>query len=47
MYMSGPPLHPLAIALTARFRRAFGDRYPISFTGGVESGNFAERWPWA
>ena len=42
MYLSGPPLHPLAIALVARFRRAFGDRFPISFAGGVESTNFAD-----
>ena len=42
MYMSGPPLHPLAIALVARFRRAFGDRFPISFSGGVDSTNFAD-----
>ncbi len=42
MYLSGPPLHPLAIALVARFRRAFGDRFPISFAGGVEATNFAD-----
>ncbi len=42
MYLSGPPLHPLAIALVARFRRAFGDRLPVSFSGGVDEGNFAE-----
>jgi putative selenate reductase len=42
MYLSGPPLHPLAIALVARFRGAFGDRFPISFSGGVEAINFAD-----
>ena len=42
MYLSGPPLHPLAIALVARFRRAFGDRFPISFAGGVDAINFAD-----
>ena len=42
MYLSGPPLHPLAIALVARFRRAFGDRLPISFAGGVDATNFAD-----
>ena len=42
MYLSGPPLHPLAIALVARFRGAFGDRFPISFAGGVEATNFAD-----
>ncbi len=41
-YLSGPPLHPLAIALVARFRRAFGDRLPVSFSAGVEEGNFAD-----
>ncbi len=42
MYLSGPPLHPLAIALVARFRRVFGDRLPVSFSAGVEEGNFAD-----
>lgn len=42
MYLSGPPLHPLAIALVARFRRAFDDRVPVSFSAGVEDGNFAD-----
>ncbi len=42
MYLSGPPLHPLAIALVDRFRRTFGDRLPISFAGGVDATNFAD-----
>jgi putative selenate reductase len=42
MYLSGPPLHPLAIALVKRFRRAFGDRLPVSFSGGVDEVNFAD-----
>jgi putative selenate reductase len=42
MYLSGPPLHPLAIALTARFRRVFDDRLPVSFSGGIDEGNFAD-----
>jgi putative selenate reductase len=42
MYLSGPPLHPLAIALVDRFQRAFGDRFPISFAGGVDQTNFAD-----
>ncbi len=42
MYLSGPPLHPLAIALVARFRGVFGDRLPVSFSGGVEEENFAD-----
>ena len=42
MYLSGPPLHPLAIALVARFRRVFGDRIPVSFSAGVDEGNFPD-----
>jgi putative selenate reductase len=42
MYLSGPPLHVLAMALVRRFRRTFGDRYPISFSAGIEAGNFAD-----
>ena len=42
MYLSGSALHPLAIALVDRFRRTFGDRFPISFSGGVDEGNFAD-----
>jgi len=42
MYLSGPPLHVLAAALVDRFRREFGDRFPISFAAGVDRGNFAE-----
>ena len=40
MYLSGPALHPLAIALVDRFRRTFGDRFPISFSGGDRRGQF-------
>jgi putative selenate reductase len=42
MYLSGPPLHVLAMTLVARFRRAFGDRYPISFSGGIDRVNFPD-----
>ena len=42
MYLSGPPLHALAVALVARFRQTFGDRFPISFAGGINSANFAD-----
>lgn len=42
MYLSGPPLHMLAIELTARFRAAFGDRFPISFSAGITLDNFAD-----
>jgi putative selenate reductase len=42
MYLSGPPLHPLAIALVAQFRSVFGDRLPVSFSGGIDEVNFAD-----
>jgi putative selenate reductase len=42
MYLSGPPLHVLAIALVKQFRDRFGDRYPISFSAGIDVGNFAD-----
>lgn len=42
MYLSGPPLHVLALHLVRRFRRAFGDRFPISFSAGIERANFPD-----
>ncbi|MFI5280210.1 MAG: glutamate synthase [Gemmatimonadales bacterium] len=42
MYLSGPPLHVLAMHLVRRFRRSFGDRYPISFSAGIERANFPD-----
>lgn len=42
MYLSGPPLHVLALNLVQAFRRAFGSRFPISFSAGVDRGNFAD-----
>lgn len=42
MYLSGSPLHVLAIELVARFRAEFGDRFPISFSAGIDVGNFAD-----
>lgn len=42
MYLSGPPLHVLAMLLVRRFRRTFGDRFPISFSGGIDAANFAD-----
>jgi putative selenate reductase len=38
-YMSGPPLHVLAMQLVARFRREFGLRVPLSFSGGIDALN--------
>ncbi|HTN51954.1 MAG TPA: hypothetical protein VML50_06090 [Anaeromyxobacter sp.] len=42
MYLSGPPLHVLAVALVRRFREAFEDRFPISFSAGIDAGNFPD-----
>jgi putative selenate reductase len=42
MYMSGLPLHVLAMVLVRRFRSVFGDRFPVSFSAGIDDGNFAE-----
>ena len=42
MYLSGAPLHALAIMLVGHFRERFGDRFPISFSGGVDDTNFAD-----
>jgi len=42
MYMSGLPLHVLAMVLVRRFRSVFGDRFPVSFSAGIDDGNFAD-----
>ena len=42
MYLSGPPLHVLAMQLVARFRQQFGDRYRVSFSAGIDFRNFAD-----
>lgn len=42
MYLSGPPLHVLAVNLVGRFREVFGDRFPISFSAGIDRENFAD-----
>jgi putative selenate reductase len=42
MYMSGMPLHVMAMALVQRFRSVFGDRFPVSFSAGVDETNFAD-----
>lgn len=41
MYLSGPPLHVLAVTLADRFRKATGGRFDISFSAGVDMQNFA------
>jgi len=42
MYLSGAPLHVLAMHLLRRVRRTFGDRFPISFSAGIERANFPD-----
>jgi len=41
-YLSGPPLHVLAMNLVRRLRGHFGTRIPISFSAGIDRGNFAD-----
>lgn len=41
-YLSGQPLHVLAMSLVARFREVFGDRLPISFSAGIDAKNFPD-----
>ncbi|MEK7744036.1 MAG: glutamate synthase [Elusimicrobiota bacterium] len=42
MYLSGPPLHVLAIQLAHRLRKAFGDSVPVSFSAGIDRFNFPD-----
>lgn len=42
VYLSGPPLHVLAMHLVRRFRQTFGDRFPISFAAGIDRHNFPD-----
>jgi len=42
MYLSGTPLHVLAMQLVRRFRGEFGDRLPISFSAGITRANFPD-----
>jgi putative selenate reductase len=41
MYMSGPPLHVLAMNLIRKFRNAMGRTIPTSFSAGLDSHNIA------
>ncbi len=41
MYLSGPPLHVITLALANRFRQEMGPEMPISFSAGVDRKNFA------
>ena len=40
-YLSGAPLHVLAMTLVERFRERFGSTIPVSFSAGIDKGNFA------
>ncbi len=42
MYLSGPPLHVLAMHLVQKLRGTFGDRFPVSFSAGIERANFPD-----
>ena len=42
MYMSGAPLHVLAMNLVARFRECVREPIPISFSGGIDAHNMAD-----
>jgi putative selenate reductase len=42
MYLSGPPLHVLAMELSARVREAVGADLPISFSAGVDAKNYPD-----
>ena len=41
-YLSGPPLHVVAMHLVRRFRHAFGDSLPISFSAGIDRDNYPD-----
>ena len=40
MYLSGQPLHVIAVSLVAEWRAAVGTRYPVSFAAGIDRRNF-------
>jgi len=42
VYLSGQPLHILAIHLVEQFRERFGDRIPISFSAGIDRKNYPD-----
>jgi putative selenate reductase len=42
MYLSGAPLHVLAVHAAARFAEATAGRYPLSFSGGIDRTNFPD-----
>jgi putative selenate reductase len=42
MYLSGAPLHVLAMNLVGRFRERFGDSVPVSFSAGIDKLNYPD-----
>jgi putative selenate reductase len=42
MYLSGAPLHVLAMHCVERWRNSLGNEIPISFSGGIDQHNFAD-----
>jgi putative selenate reductase len=42
MYLSGAPLHVLAMHCVERWRAAFGAEVPLSFSGGIDQHNFTD-----
>jgi putative selenate reductase len=42
MYLSGPPLHVLAMHCVERWCAAFGTAVPLSFSGGIDQHNFVD-----
>ncbi|HJZ83549.1 MAG TPA: glutamate synthase [Polyangia bacterium] len=42
MYLSGAPLHVLAVQLAHRFTEATAGRFPVSFSAGIDKNNFHE-----
>jgi putative selenate reductase len=41
-YLSGAPLHVLAMQLVGRMRTEFGAEFPLSFSAGIDRHNFAD-----
>lgn len=40
MYLSGPPLHVIAMTLMQRVREDVGFAFPVSFSAGIDAANF-------
>jgi putative selenate reductase len=42
VYLSGEPLHVIALSLVDEWRKVFGDTIPISFSAGIDANNFPD-----